>query len=152
MSQVHSQLLACRPETVSAVYVGRSDAAQLLVHQSFFEADKSSALEGAIVVADLPGQGFRARQVISASSRSGKLRLCDGSDVQVTQLHSYNEIKQFTPRQLRSLCCELSWHMAQWLSPRLELRKVCLIDNGTGPRACMHACHVYALAAGVLLS
>ena len=113
------------PLSLSLVYITRKEATlltarrQLLHHQATSE---QQTLEGAFVVALLPGQGLRARQVIKISDDDGSgdtLQLCDGSKTQLQQL-SEQELGAFSPQQLRSLCCELSLRMLRGLSPRMQ--------------------------------
>jgi hypothetical protein len=112
------ELVCCCPETLSLLYVKRSEAVSLL-----------GALKGAIVVAQTRkiGNGWRARQVADAAmdAETGifNIQLCDGSSVSLTQLsdcvfHSFNSF------QLRSLCCELSWRMVNGFCPRLRADEV----------------------------
>ena len=46
--------------------------------------------------------------------------LCDGNLIKLNHLSDELTISGFSARQLHALCCELSWRMAQELSPRLE--------------------------------
>jgi hypothetical protein len=129
------------PETLSLLYVPRTQARQLLQACNFIDWQQGihtdvgqrtpaggSSLAGAIIIAELPGRGLVARLVQDYTAEQGgcTLLLGDGCTATLAQLHDVPWSGLDRALQ-RDLACELAWRARQGLQAPMERLEVGLL-------------------------